>query len=373
MKRVVCSCVDSDLVRAVAARIGAEASTYTTVSESRYRELSCGGRLARMWLRWLMTGGYVIRLAVRIFRSERDSLWVVTTNPFFAPGVAVVVARLRGQKVVHHVFDLYPDALVAAGILKELCFSVALLAAWTRMTQRSCAGAVYLGEGLRRYVELKYGRARLSAVISVTVDERDFLPELTQSSTCLILHYGGQLGAMHDAASLAEGIAAMSSDRTAGTVYFDFMAGGSGARLMARFAGAPGVKLNGTRSSADWRREVVRYPIGLVALTPAGMNVCIPSKTYAIMAAGLAIIAICPATSDLAALVRQTGAGWVVDNSDGNPKEAGRKFAELVRDLVTCPEQVFAARQRARRAAETTYGYVETGRRWEEFISKFKA
>jgi len=110
----------------------------------------------------------------------------------------------------------------------------------------------------------------------------------------------------------------------------------------------------------------------LVALTPAGMRVCLPSKTHSMMAAGLAIIAICPARSDLAALVRDTGAGWVVDNTERNAAETGRAFAELARELAAQPELVREARRRARHAAEATYGHIEIGRRWSEFVGKLE-
>jgi hypothetical protein len=102
------------------------------------------------------------------------------------------------------------------------------------------------------------------------------------------------------------------------------------------------------------------------------MHVCLPSKTHAMMAAGLAIIAICPAGSDLAALVRDTGAGWVVDNTERSEAETGRVFAELARELVAQPELVREARRRARHAAETTYGHIEIGRRWGEFVGKLE-
>jgi len=374
MRIVVCSCVDSDLVRSVAARIGTEASTYTTVAETRYRALSGGGRPARFWLRWLMTGGYSIRLGWRVLRSESDTLWVVTTNPFFAPGLAAVVSKLRGQKVVHHVFDLYPDALVAAGVAKEGSIVANLIAVWTRFSQRTCAGAVYLGEELRRHTEACHGATPCSAVIAVSADEREFLPAQrdTLSEGPLRLHYGGHLGAMHDADGLVEGCGVLAAERAVGRVEFHFMVGGEGARRLSGVSAEVGVAMHGTIASAAWREEAARHHIGLVALTPAGMHVCLPSKVYAMMAAGLAIVAICPERSDLATLVRETGAGWVIDNTDGNAKETGRRFADLVRELIAKPEMVHEARRCARRAAETTYGHVETSRRWREFVAELK-
>lgn len=372
MKIVVCSCVDSDLVRSVAARLGPEATTFTTIDEVRYRVLSGGGLAARLWLRWLMNGAYAARLAWRILRSGKDTLWVVTTNPFHAPGAAALVARLRGQKVVHHVFDLYPDALEAAGVLRAGGVPAALLSFWTRFTQRACAGAVYLGAELRRHAETRHGKARCSAVIAVSADERDFLPAPRLEGLPLRLHYGGQLGAMHDAAGLAEGVAALASEREAGRVKVLFLTGGSGARRLRSLEAETGVEVRGTVSSDAWRQEAARHHIGLVALTPAGMNVCLPSKVYAMMAAGLGIVAICPMRSDLAALVRETEAGWVVDNTDGSALETGRRFADLVRELITKPEMVREARGRARHAAETKYGHEEIRRAWETLIVKLE-
>ncbi len=375
MSVVVCSCVDSDLVRSVAARIGENATTFTAITESSYRRLAGGARLERLWLRWHMSLGYLLRLSWRISKAPKATLWVVTTNPFFAPGLAACLAKFRGQRVVHHVFDLYPDALEAAGVAKQGGFVSRLIAAWTRFTQRNCAAAVYLGEELRRHTEKRYGAAPCSAVIAVSADEREFAaPEIKGplSKELLRIHYGGQLGAMHDAAGLAAGVAALALERAAGRVSFDFMAGGSGARQLTRFGGEPGITLQGTASSAEWRQVAVRHQIGLVALTPAGMHVCLPSKTHAMMAAGLAIIAICPAQSDLAALVRDTGAGWVVDNTERSAAETGQAFAELASALIAQPEMVREARRRARHAAETTYGHVETSRRWREFVGKLE-
>jgi hypothetical protein len=174
---------------------------------------------------------------------------------------------------------------------------------------------------------------------------------------------------MHDAEGLAAGVEALQAERAAGKVNFQFMVNGAGARRLGGLSGAKGVELAATLPSVEWRREASRQQIGLVALTPGGMHVCLPSKVHAMMAAGLAIIAICPEQSDLALLVRGTGAGWVVDNTGKTAMETGRAFAAVVRELIAHPDRVHAARQSARRAAETTYGHEEISRQWSEFVA----
>ena len=165
MSVVVCSCVDSDLVRSVASRVGAGATTFTTISETDYRSLAGGARTSLLWLRWRMNAVYAARLVARVLLAPKNTLWVVTTNPFFAPGLAACAGRLRGQKVVHHVFDLYPDALEAAGVVRAGGLTSRLVAAWTRFTQRTCAASVYLGRELKRHTEARYGKAKIGAVI----------------------------------------------------------------------------------------------------------------------------------------------------------------------------------------------------------------
>ena len=376
MNIVVCSCVDSDLVRSVASRIGAGATAFTTISETDYRRLAGGPRASRLWLRWRMNAVYAARLVARILLAQKDSLWVVTTNPFFAPGLAACAGRLRGQKVIHHVFDLYPDALEAAGLASADALPSRLVATWTRFTQGVCAASVYLGKELKRHTEARHGKAKTGVVIAVSADERDFSPAPVSSPEKrepLRLHYGGQLGAMHDAEGLAAGVAALHAELGAGRVKFQFMINSSGVRRLGGVSAGDGVEVVPTLASAEWRREVVGNDIGLVALTPGGMHVCLPSKVHAMMAAGLAIIAICPERSDLAALVRDTGAGWVVDNTGKNATETGRAFARVVREALAHPERILTAKRAARRAAESTYGHEEISRQWRSLVADLSA
>ena len=378
---VLSSSVDSDLVAGIGARLGAGVDVFTTVSEARYRRWSAGGVPSRLALRALGWVAHPVRLALRLLAAPRGTVFIVTTNPFFAPALAVWLGGWRRHRVVHHVFDLYPDALEAAGVLRIGGWRSRAIAALTRSVQRRCAGAVYLGPGLRRHAENRHGRAALAAVIDVAADETLFgEPATAAAETPLTLHYGGQLGRMHDAAALADAVRRLRPEREAGRVRFDFRVGGANAGQLLALDGEPGVAVGRVMPAEAWRRAARDMHVGLVTLTQAGAAVCLPSKTYALLAAGIAVLAVAPAESDLARIVEETGAGWVIDNAADvggpaggeNAAATGARLAALVRRLIDDAPEVRARRRAARRAATTRFGAEETAGKWRQFLARIR-
>jgi glycosyltransferase involved in cell wall biosynthesis len=377
---VLSSSVRSDLIESIAARIGPDTEILSTISEARYRRWSAGGSAARTALRFLGWVVHPVRLLARLLTSPRGTIFVVTTNPFFAPALAVGVGSWREHRVVHHVFDLYPDALEAAGAIPENGWQSRFIAGLTRSAQQGCAGAVYLGRELQRHTERRHGAARRSAVIDVAADESLFNAADRDFSGPLTLHYGGQLGRMHDAAALVEAVRRLRSERETGSVGFDFRVGGAWSGQLLALSGEPGVVVGPVLPAEEWRRHVSGMQVGLVSLTAAGANVCLPSKTYALLAAGLAVIAVAPASGDLAGIIEETGAGWVVDNSarrDGATesevaRSSGDMIAEIVRRLLRNPDEIRVRRDAARAAATGRFGRDEISGRWRNFLAELR-
>lgn len=372
-KILISSSVDSDLVTGIGARIGAAATILTTVSEGRYRQLSAGGWPGKLWLRWLGWVVHPLRLVWRMVIEPRGTVFVVTTNPFFAPVVAVWLGRWRGHRVIHHVFDLYPDALEAAGKIRPYGWRSRAIAAATRSVQRHCTAAVYLGPELRRHAELRHGRATTGKVIDVAADEALFSGPRPTRSFPLVVHYGGQLGAMHDAEALVEAIDRLQPEREAGSVRFDFRVGGGRSGPLLALDGLAGVVAEPVQPPKEWRLKTREMHIGVVTLTPAAACVCFPSKTYALLAAGLAVLAIAPRDSDLARVIEETGAGWVVDNQGIDAAAAGEAVAALIRKLVRDPRDVWRRREAARFAAMTRFSRQSVAKLWQELLVEVTA
>ena len=88
---------------------GFEASQKFQISSQSYR--SKRGRIGRLGLRLRMYGFYPIQLAWTQLVHRKPGIDVVCTNTFYAPLIAAVL-RPRSRRVVHLVYDLYPDAFV---------------------------------------------------------------------------------------------------------------------------------------------------------------------------------------------------------------------------------------------------------------------
>lgn len=288
------------------------------VTERRYREAARRSTLRKISLRIEMYLLYPLRLCFAAVQAHRGDVFVVTSNTFFAPALVAALVWRRGISVIHLLYDLFPDAIEVAGRIPTDGCRSRLLGRIARANQSWVDGTVYLGQFLREYAERRWGGSRHPAVIPIATDIRLYEnPQPTSLCRPLRVHYGGQLGLMHEADSLAATIQALAGHGSLGRdIVFDARISGSrAASFEMAVQSLQGVSVGPTLASNAWRLHAADFHVGIVTLSPGGATVCLPSKTYAMMAAGLAIVAICPIWSDLARLVEETGAGWVIDNA----------------------------------------------------------
>jgi glycosyltransferase involved in cell wall biosynthesis len=329
------------------------------------------GLLPRLRLRWLTYLTYPWQLRTKIGRAERGEIFVAVTNPFYLPALAARAARPRGLAVVHLVYDLYPDALVFGGGWRPGNPLARLAARATRAAIADCAATVYLGERLRRHAEQHYGRAPRTAVIPVGTDAARFrgcAPADREGEPVRCL-YSGHLGLLHDWETLAEALQAGVPPGVAVEIAAE---GPGAARLKDRLAGSaragPGeLALGGSRSAADWQRLMVGADVALVSMRPGAEKVVMPSKTYSAMAAGQAILAVCPRESDLADLVLRHDCGWIVEPGDAAALRA------LLAGLPGRRAELLAKRGRAWRAAHEHYSMEAVGKQWLEVFASLDA
>ncbi len=120
----------------------------------------------------------------------------------------------------------------------------------------------------------------------------------------------------------------------------------------------------GTRGSAEWRTAMLAADVALVTMRPGAEKVVMPSKTYSAMAAGQAVLAVCPRESDLADLIIAHDCGLVIEPGDA----AG--LHTLLESLPLLTEEVLRKRRNAYAAAHTYYSMEATGKQWAEVLGK---
>jgi len=293
------------------------------ISEVNYRKLAGAWGIKKVWLRLQMYLFYPLYLIYKGLISERNSIFVISSNTFYAPYLMKTIVKLKNGKVIHMLYDLFPDAIEIAGSIKVNSFKSKLIGTVAKLNQKKCDATVYLGDFLKCHAEDRWGRAPKSKKIDISTDLSLYIPNYNAdlNNKKLIIHYGGQLGHLHDAISIIESVKYIYKSDISSLVEFNFYVSGAQAQLLETSLKEYPVKIISVVTSSQWREDVRNFNVGLVSLSPGGATVCLPSKTYAMMAGGMAILSICPIWSDLAALVNDLNAGWIINNSYYTKKE----------------------------------------------------
>ncbi|HLP07194.1 MAG TPA: glycosyltransferase family 4 protein [Opitutaceae bacterium] len=335
------------------------------MSEGDYRQAR--GMLARLRMRWRCYVGYPGLLHRRIRREPPPAVMVVCTNTFYAPWVAMRSARKAGVPVVHWMFDLFPDVLILAGKVRPGSWAERWLRRWVRAMFDGAAANVFLGERLLRFAETKFGPIPRAVVIPVGCDASPFANmEPADRRPCeapptMRLLYCGNFGRMHDVDSL---IGALRAGVPEG-LRFDFRGNGAGFQALAAGVGASSENLHfgGNLPEAEWLETMAAADIALVTMKCGAEGIVMPSKTYSAMAAGQAILAICPRESDLADTVRKHDCGWVIE-----PGDVGA-LRSLFETLPTRGDEVLLKRRNAWHAARDCYDQKVLAQSWRELLA----
>lgn len=358
-----------------------------------YRRAKALGGL-RLWqLRCRVYLLFPCQLLWRALCAQRGTVFLATTNPFFAPVLLQGLRRLRGYRVVQILYDLYPDALLVQGRLGEGAPGARVLAGLTRFGLRNCAATVFLGEQLKRSIQARYGPARQAWVIPVGADAAGFpaAPEAPGAGgsmdpgAIVTLLYSGQWGALHRAPVLeafwAQCVCAAQPVSGERALQFTFAASGAGytawverlkargctpgATLWTRWQGlAIGWSCTGTAEAEVWRARLLASPVGLVTVAAGAEDVLLPSKLYSALLAGQALLVLAQPESDAARLVEAHGCGWVLPPR-GEPEALGAVLRDLL-DLA--PEQLGALRRRALEAGRMHYRMDAVARLWHHHL-----
>jgi colanic acid biosynthesis glycosyl transferase WcaI len=264
---------------------------------------------------------------VRNFRQ--GDVVLVVTNPPSLPFITALACRFRGAKCLLLIHDVYPEALVAAGVVGPDALLTRLIGRITSMLYRSVERVIVLGRDMRDVV-LKTKAVGDSHVVVIPnwadVDviwptpkkENSLLDELGLTDK-FVLQYAGNMGRTHGLETLVESAARLAEDST---THFLFV--GSGAKKKWVEQESERRKLgNITVLPNKPREEQIEFlnacDAAIISFVPGMAGISVPSRMYNVLAAGKPILAVADESSELARVVLEEGVGWVVaPNIPGN-------------------------------------------------------
>jgi glycosyltransferase involved in cell wall biosynthesis len=306
----------------------------------------------RFQMKWRVVNylSYAALAATRAMWTACDVI-VSMTDPPFLGIVGAFLARVKGKPFVYNIRDLYPDmalggAIVNPGLLTRVWQA---LHGWTfRHTSR----VIVLGEDMRarivakgvdpaRIVVVRDGAEIPGAETPGSSPDPEVIRTIRGDFRVVLLHAGnlGFYGAW-------ETLIAAARELQEYSVGFVFVGDGAQrAQLEAAAKGVANVRFL-PFFPASKIPSVLAAPDAHVITIKRGLEgVVVPSKMYAILAAGRPIIAVAPRETDVASLGALQGFGLSADPD--KPEELVR----VVRALVSDPGKLKTMARAARDAA----------------------
>jgi len=299
--------------------------TYRDISihRSYSRKLSREGTSSR-----LLSGATVglITLLKVVFARRPDVVLVDSTSPFLLV-VAWLLRRLRGIPFVFLVQDVYPEIAIELDIVGPQSMYART---WRWLYRRVYAAAdriVVLGETMRDIVskQVKPTDTGKFVVIPNWADGDSIVPRSPEDNPLrqelgladkLVVIYSGNMGLVHDMETV---MGAVERLQDLEDLRFLFI-GGGGKRdwveSVVREQGLTNVQMLPYQPLDRVPYSLTCGDISLVTLRRGMEGLSVPSKIYASLAAGLAVLAVAGEQSELGDIVMTHECGLRVDQGD---------------------------------------------------------
>jgi colanic acid biosynthesis glycosyl transferase WcaI len=290
----------------------------------------------------------------KLLRLPRHDVVMALTTPPLIGLVALIFGRLRGMRVVALVQDVYPDVAVSLGALRKRSPATRFLNGLSRHMLCSSDRIIVLGECMRERILDKIGErfatrvdvihnwADGEEITPLDGEENPFVSEHDLKDKFILL-FSGNLGRVNEFSTVLDTALAL---RHHSKILFLFIGEGAKAAEIKAFTAEH--NLQNIRTLPYQPRAVLRYSLAaghasLVTLADGLAGLSVPSKTYAILAAGRPVIFVGDQRSCVARIVSENGCGAVVSTGDV------RYLARLIMDWASDPEKLARLGAAARR------------------------
>lgn len=293
-----------------------------------------------------------------LLRLRSGDRVLVVTNPPLLPFVVALACRLRGARCILRIDDVYPEAMINAGMISPGGLAARALNGLTRRLYHGVDCIVVLGRDMARVVREKMERGLDRVAVIPNWADLELIAPLPRSQNALlrelglasrfVVGYAGNIGPLQGVDNL---LAVAIRLREEGA-HFLFV--GSGKSLpwlerTAREAGLTNVTFLGQRPRDEQPNFLNACDVAIVSLVEGMAGVGVPSRMYNIMAAGKPIIAVTEAGSELAMVVEEERIGWVV------PPGQLERLVQVILEACAGPQCLAGMGARARQAAEAKY------------------
>jgi GT2 family glycosyltransferase/glycosyltransferase involved in cell wall biosynthesis len=284
-------------------------------------------------------------------------LIIALTDPPLVFLIALIAAKFRKIPFVYFIQDLHPDMAIAAGMIKPN----ALAKLWEKTHQwglKSADLVIVIGEDMRKLVLNKGVEAVKTIVIrhgsqplieNLPDQSHPVVKELKCGFKIAIIHAGniGYYGAWD---TILQAARCLKNDASG----FVFVGEGAAKEsLQQKVKEKDKVCFLPFRPRSEFDCVLAAGDMHLITIRHGLEGTVVPSKIYPILAAGRPVLALAPAGSDVARIIREYGCGVVVDPDDADALVA------VIEDLSKSSHKIVEMGRNSKIAAERMSQNIE--------------
>jgi len=308
-------------------------------------------------------------------RLHRHDVVLVTTNPPLLPFVIWLACRLRGARCILRLDDVYPEIMIATGLIGPNNLAAKILRQMTKRLYRSVDEVVAMGRDMAWLANAKLGKTPRDIAVIANWGDTDQVTPAAKADNPLLQELGltdkfiaqcaGNMGRTQGIENM---FAAAEHLKNEPGIHFLFIGAGAKRKWMQETINAkhlPNITLIDQRPRSDQQNFLNACDIALVSHISHMTGLGVPSRMYNAMAAGKPVIAIVEPRAEAALVVNEEQIGWVM------PPEQPVQLAETIRAAWQQPDLLAQLGRRARLAAEQRHSPSQAIEAYRALIAKF--
>ena len=265
-------------------------------------------------------------------RLRRGDVVLTVTAPFMLPYGVAAAAKLRRARSILIMHDLYPDVLVASGVLQPASLVTRAIRGANALMFRALSAVVIIGrdteQRLLRYKGMTREKicfipnwATLDPGVRPIATENSYRPAAAR----FVVGLSGNLGFTHDPVIVFEAARLLQGDPDIHFLLSGWGIGFERLKQMQSQANLGNVTLVDRVENENLEKFLSAANVWLIPYRKDAGGLSVPSRFYNLLAVGRPIILVSEPDVEAALTVTEHGVGWVV--TPGNAAE----LAEAIR------------------------------------------
>jgi colanic acid biosynthesis glycosyl transferase WcaI len=316
---------------------------------------------------------YSLSLFWKALLLPRGSRVNVFTDPFFLPLLLLILYPLKRFNYTVTLFDLYPETLSKNKVISSSGLTYRLLNRLTNTVYYNAKNVITIGRCMQKIVSKRpiqwKGKPEYipiwcdsDNIRQKTLPENYFRRIWEVPKDTFLVGYSGNLAKFHPIETFLTAAMILEGKKD---IKFIFVGEGAKKNWAQSYCEKNNLSNCLFQSYVD-RNELGsllnEFDCGLVGLNKEQTGLSVPSKTVALMTAGLPIIACVDDTSETALMIQENKCGYICPTSDSS------KLADFILKLKEDPNDCILFGENATLAANKSFQITDLAKMYADFL-----